>query len=182
MILDFGSGPHPKPDATVHVDVYPWPGVTVIHDFQKFPYPFETDIADKIYFGDVIEHLPKFMTDSVLQEIHRILKPRGILDITCPDARWICERVAFGDWSDKANVDWLNKEDDPFENAMSYFFGGWMNSQEYQIPGMGHINAFDESKLKRLLLKAGFRSADRVPDLRNPEPARWAVLRMIAVK
>ena len=182
MIIDLGSGPHPKPDANICVDFHPWPRVNVQHDLRVLPYPFADNMADKIYFGDVIEHLDKFIVPAVLKDILRILKPDGILDVTCPDIRWVCERIANNDWAEHANVDWLNPTPDPFENAMSYVFGGWMTESEYKIPGMGHINGFDEAKLKRMLLEAGFKTAVRVDDTRNPAPARNSILRMLATK
>ena len=47
---------------------------------------------------------------------------------------------------------------------------------------MGHVNGFDEESLTKLLVRNGFTDCKRVPDLRNPEPARGSVLKMIAVK
>lgn len=182
VILDVGSGPHPKPDATVRMDVHQWPGVDVVHDLHKFPYPFDDNSVDKIYFGDVIEHLYYFIAPRCLKEFCRILKPGGVLEVTCPDFRWICERIAFNDWNEKANVDWLRRHEDPWDNAMDYFFGGWRHPDEYKIPGMGHINAFDEPHLIKVMNEAGFEKCVRVPDERNPEPARGAVLKVIGNK
>ena len=47
---------------------------------------------------------------------------------------------------------------------------------------MGHVNAFDEKSLTELLEKNGFTNCKRVPDDRNPEPARDAVLKIICNK
>jgi predicted SAM-dependent methyltransferase len=182
MIIDLGSGPWPKPDATVRVDVNPWPHVNVQHDLSKVPYPFESNVADKIYFGDVIEHLSKFIVDDVLKEIHRVLKPGGFVEITTPDIEWIAERIYKKDWDIMANVDWLNKNKDPFEDAMEVIFAGWLHETDHKIPGMGHINGFNEDKLRKYLMRAGFKEMMRVPDMRNPEPARGSVLKMLAYK
>ena len=67
-------------------------------------------------------------------------------------------------------------------NAMDYLFGGWRHPEEYKIPGMGHINGFSEESLTKLLKEAGFTIIGRVPDDRNPAPARDAVLKMVASK
>lgn len=182
MIIDLGSGPWPKPDATVRVDVNPWPHVNVQHDLSKVPYPFESNVATKIYFGDVIEHLSKFIVDDVLKEIQRILKPGGYLEITTPDIEWVAERIYKKDWHLMANVDWLNKNNDPFEDAMEVVYAGWLHETDHKIPGMGHINGFNEDKLRKYLTRAGFSNIMRVPDLRNPEPARGCVLKMVAYK
>ena len=66
MIIDLGAGPWPKHDATVKVDVNKWRDDYLIHDLSKVPYPFESNVATKIYFGDVIEHLSEFIVDVVL--------------------------------------------------------------------------------------------------------------------
>ncbi len=182
MIIDMGSGPNPKSDANICVDIHPWPRVNVRHDLRVLPYPFPDGMARKIYFGDVIEHLDMFVAPAVLKELLRILKPGGVLDITCPDMRWVAERMVKNDWGDHANVPWLNPTSDPFENAMAYVFGGWMSQSEHTIPGMGHINGFDEGKLKRWVLEAGFKTAERMEDTRNPAPARHAILRVVAIK
>ena len=182
MIIDIGSGPHPKPDADVRMDMHQWGNVNCLHNLIKIPYPLESETFDKAYMGDVIEHIYIFKIDKVLQEVNRILKPNGILEVAVPDVRWICERMVKGDWNTMANVPWLNPTDDPWSNAMSYLFGGFHHPTEYTMEGMGHVNGFDEESLTKLLVKNGFTDCKRVPDMRNPEPARGAVLKLIAVK
>ena len=182
VIIDIGSGPHPKPDATMCMDLHQWAGVTHVHNLTHYPYPFEDNIADKIYLGDVIEHLTKFDAPKVLAEINRILKPGGVFEISCPDVLWIMERIVKRDWNEKANVDWLRQNENPWDNAMDYLFGGWRHPEEHKIPGMGHINGFSDQSLTRLLVQAGFKNIERVNDDRNPAPARDAVLKLVATK
>lgn len=182
VIIDIGSGPHPKPDATHCMDIHQWYRVTHVHDLRHIPYPFETDFADKIYLGDVIEHLTKFDAPKVLVEIRRILKPEGVFEITCPDVLWIMKHIVNDTWDVNATVSWLRQHEDPWENAMDYLFGGWRHPEECKIPGMGHVNGFCESSLTKLLEEAGFKGIRRVDDNRNPWPARNAVLKMVATK
>lgn len=181
-IIDIGSGPHPKPDATIRMDLHQWAGVTHVHDLRHIPYPFPTDYADKVYFGDVIEHLTKFDAPKVLKEIKRIMKPGATLEVTCPDVLWIMERIVNKDWDEQANASWLRMNPDPWDNAMDYLFGGWRHPDEHKIPGMGHINGFSEESLSKLLYECGFTRVYRVEDDRNPAPARWSVLKMNAIK
>ena len=182
VVIDIGAGPHPRADATECMDVHEWTSTTKKHDLHQFPYPYEDNYADKIYLGDVIEHLVCFAAPLVICEIHRILKPGGTFEITCPDVLWVMERIVKGDWKEKANVPWLNVYDDPWEDAMSYLFGGFHNVNEYKMQGMGHVNAFDEKALKGLLEKNGFVDCIRTADLRNPEPARNSVIKIICRK
>lgn len=182
VVIDIGAGPHPKPDATECMDVHEWPSTTKQHDLHQFPYPYEDNYADKIYLGDVIEHLVYLAVPMTLKEIHRILKPEGKFEITCPDVLWIMDRIVNNDWNENANVDWLRQHEDPWDNAMDYLFGGWRHPEEFKIPGMGHINGFCEKSLIKLLEEAGFRKITRVDDDRNPVPARDAILRIQCVK
>ena len=159
-----------------------WAGVTKVHDLRHIPYPYRDNSADKIYLGDVIEHMTKFDAPKVLKEIHRILKPGGQFEITCPDALWIMTQIVNNTWDENANVDWLRQHQDPWDNAMDYLFGGWRHPEEHKIPGMGHINGFHEESLKKLLEEAGFVKVYRVDDDRNPVPARDSVLKLVATK
>lgn len=182
MIIDLGSGPNPKMDANIRIDVNPWPEVTHVIDIKKPPFPFEDNIAEKIYFGDVIEHITIFEITPILNEIFRLLKPGGVVEVTTPDFEWICKRVANNDWKEQANVSWLNKHDDDFLNAMSYFFGGWVDSKEYAMPGMGHVFGYSEKFLKQVLEDHKFVDIERILDTRNPLPAANSIIKMLAYK
>jgi len=183
MIIDIGSGPHPKPDADIRMDIHQWGNVNCLHNLMQVPYPLENEQFDKAYMGDVVEHIYIFEIDKVMQEVYRILKTGGILEVTVPDVRWICERIVNGDWNKMANVNWLHpKGDNPWANAMAYLYGGFQQIDEYKLEGMGHVNGFDETSLTKLLNKNGFSDCKRVPDERNPEPARNSIIKMIAIK
>jgi SAM-dependent methyltransferase len=54
----------------------------VVHDFNEFPYPFSDNTFDLVEAIHVIEHLDRPF--SVMAELHRILKPGGLLIIKVP--------------------------------------------------------------------------------------------------
>lgn len=56
--------------------------VDIIHDLDKIPYPFKNNFADKIHCYHLLEHLHNPL--EKMEEIHRILKPGGILYIRVP--------------------------------------------------------------------------------------------------
>jgi SAM-dependent methyltransferase len=63
-------------------------GIDVMRRDLAEPLPFPDESFDVVTFGEVIEHL--FDPDSVLDEIHRILKPGGRLIVTTPNlACWL---------------------------------------------------------------------------------------------
>lgn len=64
------------------VDVRAFDGVDVVHNLDQTPYPFEDNEFDRIVAEHILEHLDDIIV--VVEEIHRLLKPDGILEITCP--------------------------------------------------------------------------------------------------
>ena len=96
-ILDIGSGPNPKSDAHVRMDLHQWPEVNVKHDILLTPYPFPSSTFSKIYMGDVLEHIYVHDLNRVLSEVFRIMKSGAVLDVTVPDFRWIFERIVYDD-------------------------------------------------------------------------------------
>jgi SAM-dependent methyltransferase len=80
------------------LDVDPGCNPDVIHDLNVLPYPFETDTFDEVHGYECLEHLGqqgdwKFFFQQ-FSELHRILKPGGVLVATVPmwDSPW-----AWGD-------------------------------------------------------------------------------------
>lgn len=82
LILNLGCGKTRIPDS-VGVDIANIDGfVDVIHDLNKIPYPFKNGSIDEIYCYHVLEHLSDPI--RVMEEIFRLLKPRGILYMKVP--------------------------------------------------------------------------------------------------
>jgi len=79
QILDIGCGDK-KTDGAIGVDNVSLPGVDILHDLKTYPWPFPDNHADYIYMNSIIEHLPD--TFRVMEEVHRILKPGGVVKIT----------------------------------------------------------------------------------------------------
>jgi SAM-dependent methyltransferase len=80
-VLNLGSGFKPIAGA-VNVDSVSDCEPEVIHDLEKFPWPFETDSFDRIEAEDILEHLHD--TVRTMEEIHRICAPGGVVHITTP--------------------------------------------------------------------------------------------------
>ena len=78
-ILHLGCGPHKIP-GSIGVDINKNIGADIIHDLNKFPYPFKKDQFDKIIAENILEHLENI--PKVMEELHRISKNGAILFIT----------------------------------------------------------------------------------------------------
>lgn len=75
----------------IHVDVI---------DLNKGILPYKDDSFDLVTFTEVAEHLENYR--AIIQEIHRILKPSGIIAITTPNVLNMKSRMRFlttGFWS-----------------------------------------------------------------------------------
>lgn len=80
-ILHIGCGKNKRLGA-VGVDLRAFDDVDVVHNLDSFPYPFSECQFDRVVAEHVLEHLDDLV--AVVEEIYRILKPGGRLEITCP--------------------------------------------------------------------------------------------------
>jgi ubiquinone/menaquinone biosynthesis C-methylase UbiE len=84
-ILDLGCGKkkHKIPNAEViGLDKFKLKGVDIVWDLEKLPLPFKKNEFDMIIAQGILEHVSNIW--GLLNELHRILKPNGILRVTVP--------------------------------------------------------------------------------------------------
>lgn len=84
-VLEIGCGLRPffeKGCKIIHSDKLKLPHVEIVHDLNKFPYPFKNNEFDEIIASHVLEHLDDI--PKVMEELYRILKPNGILKVRVP--------------------------------------------------------------------------------------------------
>ena len=79
--LNFGCG-NEIIKGYVNMDILKLPGVNVVHNFNKFPYPFKDNEFDEIYTSHVLEHLDDLI--KVMVELKRICKPGAKIKIRVP--------------------------------------------------------------------------------------------------
>ena len=80
-ILDVGCGLRKRPGA-IGIDINPRSHADVIHDLNRFPYPFKAESFSEIVCENIIEHLDNVV--KVMEELHRIAKPRATVTIVVP--------------------------------------------------------------------------------------------------
>jgi hypothetical protein len=91
----------------VNVDHASLPGVDVVHDLTRFPWPFRNEEFTEVIMIDVLEHLPNVI--QTLEEIHRI---------TAKDARVTIRVPYYNSWDasfDPTHQHWFN------ENSFEFF-------------------------------------------------------------
>ncbi len=79
--LDVGCGAAKHP-GTVGIDFVAHEGVDIVHNLEEFPWPIEDNTFDHIICKDFMEHISNVL--KTMEEIHRISKPDGILEIWTP--------------------------------------------------------------------------------------------------
>lgn len=81
-IVNIGCGKTRIPNS-IGVDQVYIPGYTnIVHNLNFTPYPFDDQSVDEVHFYHVLEHLDEPI--KILEEIHRFLKPGGILYMRVP--------------------------------------------------------------------------------------------------
>ena len=81
MKINLGSGINIM-EGWINVDLTKKNGADIEHNLETFPYPFKDNSVEEILLDNVLEHLED--TIKVLKELHRILKPNGIVIIKVP--------------------------------------------------------------------------------------------------
>lgn len=89
IILDVGCGDEEsKYPGAVGMDYQDLPGVDVVHDWNKFPWPFEDGSVLTIIASHVIEHVDPVDGHFIqwMNEAHRVLRVGGQIAIVTPYA------------------------------------------------------------------------------------------------
>lgn len=93
-----------------NVDLVAGPGVDVVADLSK-PWLWSDSSVDAIIAHDIIEHLPRHI--HTMNELHRVLRPGGIVDILVPST------AGHGAFQDPTHVSYWN------ENSFAYYCDGF---------------------------------------------------------
>lgn len=80
-VLDVGCGPYKVP-GTLGIDHTPAPGVDVVYDLNRVPWPFAASTFDRAICRHSLAHLENVV--QAIEELHRILRPGGVLEIVTP--------------------------------------------------------------------------------------------------
>ena len=80
-ILDLGCGKKKKVGA-IGVDCSSRFNADIVHNLNKFPYPFKKNSIDFIYIDNCLEHLNEPI--KVMEELYRILKINSLVKVIVP--------------------------------------------------------------------------------------------------
>jgi ubiquinone/menaquinone biosynthesis C-methylase UbiE len=110
-----------------------------------------SESVDAIYSSHNIEHVFPHEVPLALAEFHRVLKPNGIVVITCPDLQIVCEAVA----QDKLLETLYESPAGPISPIdILYGHRGYLQQGNYY---MAHKCGFTYTALSETFLSAGFK-------------------------
>lgn len=79
--LNVGCGKDVR-EGYVNLDVKKSPGIDVVHNLDKYPWPFKNNEFEEVYCNNILEHLNDII--KPIEEIWRISKNKAIVKVIVP--------------------------------------------------------------------------------------------------
>lgn len=146
-----GLPPHYRDFEVVTLDIDPQTHPDVIADVRDLSCLGEGSF-DAVYMSHLLEHFPRWEVSRVLEQVHRVLKLEGFVEIRVPHVKAVFEAVLEGHDVDGTLYD---SAMGPI-SALDILFGHG-RSLEQGNEFMAHRTAFTPHFLERLLRQAGLR-------------------------
>lgn len=83
--IDHASGHYSKNEIDIDIDL-----------LGDYAFPIKTGTVSAAYTSHVVEHLTEAAVRKMMSETYRVLKPKGIFRITCPDSRNAIDALRIG--------------------------------------------------------------------------------------
>ncbi len=140
-------------------------GDLIVKNYDIFLLPFEDSSVDEIRSDSLIEHLTFFEEKIFFNEIKRVIKIGGRLEISTPDFEMAVKQwlAADDDWKDFFRNDdeaikqnhWFGNYTDKPNNRWGYLLATIFGSQNGK--GQFHKNCYTEKKLIAICKKIGIK-------------------------
>ncbi|MCX5951913.1 MAG: methyltransferase domain-containing protein [Cyanobacteria bacterium] len=148
------------------------PSVVLNYDLT-YGIPLADGCMEGINLSHILEHMPLAAGRRLLQECSRVLKPGGVVRISCPDLKKYAAAYISGDrefWQRMGALPFCNYTDLPTAGAI--FSGKAYDNHN------GHLWFYDAETVIALLREAGLRTAvetnlheSMLPAIREIEPS-----------
>lgn len=86
-VLDIGCGRTKQQPFAVGVDCHSFEGVDVVTDLENAGLPSRDREIDQVYAVHFLEHVRNLL--GLMNEIHRVLRPDGVLHVMVPNASFV---------------------------------------------------------------------------------------------
>jgi len=111
--IDLACGQNKK-EGFLGVDIAPGEGVDVVHDLNKYPWPFKDNSVTAVNISHYVEHVPDLI--KFMNELHRIMKVGGTCEIVAP------YYSSMRAWQDPTHVRAIS------ESTFLYFNQDWLKA------------------------------------------------------
>ncbi len=164
----------------VPIDVILTPPPNFRHiNLLKCRLPFKSGSVSYCYTSHFIEHIPRPKAAMLMKEVHRVLKPNGMIRLVVPDLELVAKNYYDAINGDKAAIGWWKEKwpefDGPTQKFNAFFFKFAKEDVKYLgfkspftrllkrvfVPDMGHQWMYDFYDLKSMLSEAGFKGITR---------------------
>ena len=85
IFLDVGCSDH-KSAGSLGMDKRAVDGVDIVHDMEMLPWPLPDACVKRMLASHIVEHLNPALSVDILNEMHRVMQPKGQLLIATPYA------------------------------------------------------------------------------------------------
>lgn len=85
MGCDWGCGSNRLSKNVLSVDSYPHKEADLVIDIQKEPFPFKDNVFDFVFSSHAIEDIDPELSQSVFDELGRVIKKGGYMALLIPD-------------------------------------------------------------------------------------------------
>jgi predicted SAM-dependent methyltransferase len=152
--LHIGSGDNYK-DGWINIDLHPVTKKDLLHNLAN-GIPFPDNSVDFIYHEHFIEHLSYKDGFAFMNEAFRVLKPGGVMRISCPDLDFLVETYIKDNWRYHAKDNTPSQEwEKMVESHRLYPSKVFMLNQTMREDG-GHQYLYNFAELAARLNEAGF--------------------------
>jgi len=132
-----GSGNHKVPN-WIGVDVRMFDNVDLLASATTLP--FIDNSVEHIMCNNVLEHIPRYETEIAVQEMHRVLRPGGHLNLGVPKIEGVIEHLSISGLDNDAL----------FDGILTQLYG---SQQDYLAD---HRILFEEKRFLAMLDRHGF--------------------------
>jgi SAM-dependent methyltransferase len=144
-ILDIGCGSRKQHSQAIGIDRHPHPGVDIVADLEHV-IPVVDRSMDHVFAVHFLEHVRNLL--PLLNELHRVLKPQGVLHVMVP------HHAHVNAWADPTHVRFFHRQTfkffcRPYPDLLSFYPLSVSESEDnifadLQPVGAGRAFASDE--------------------------------------
>lgn len=140
ILLDIGCG-QSKNEGYVGMDVRDLPGVDIVHNIEKFPWPIDDDACILVHASHILEHIDPGSTDPRLVGLINLLIDKKVIK-KADVSKYVGEYEIFGTFMRLMDEVWrITKMDGKFHFVVPYAGSAGF----YQDPT--HLNPISEATI-----------------------------------